>query len=108
MNTDDPMMGFDLATLGTNTTIRSYPCSSVFIRVHLCSNVFRFQNKKPPAKPAADYPRSAPGLDRGRSHSEEPGDLPVVGDVDRARARHLGQAGHRHDVAADHHDELGA
>src|SRR5262245_14267501 len=39
--------------------------------------------------------------------SEQPDDLPVD-QVDLHRRRHLGQARHGHDVAADHHDELGA
>src|SRR5258708_35658691 len=44
----------------------------------------------------------------GMTLLEQPDDLSVVVHVDRAGRRDLGQARHRHDVAADHHHEFRA
>src|SRR5688572_17793403 len=38
---------------------------------------------------------------------EQPDDFAVVGEIDPLGRRHLGQSRHGHDIAADHHDELG-
>src|SRR6266404_9378047 len=63
-------------------------------------------------------PGMAKGVTRAEPHpvtlrgptancSEQSDYPPLLVDVDRVGGRHLGQPGHRHDVAADHHDELG-
>src|SRR5258706_4685413 len=54
--------------------------------------------------PAGVYPGM---LEAGAGMTlEQPNNLPVVIKVDRASRRHLREARHGHDVAADHHDEL--
>src|SRR5262245_28558510 len=59
-----------------------------------------------PAKSSAPL---APMGDRGvaRTLPETPYHLPGIVDIDGIGRRHLGQAGHGHDVTTDHHDELG-
>src|SRR6267378_788272 len=48
----------------------------------------------------------SPLVGLARRRSEQPDDL-AVDQVDLDRGRHLGKPGHRHDIPADHHDELG-
>src|SRR6266436_6323571 len=48
------------------------------------------------------------GMTAGLMQSEQPGDSSVFADRDVVRRRDARQAGHRHDLAADDDDELGA
>ena len=86
-----------------STSVSSSPASPRCSTACGCSSA-----SIPRASARRTPPRSATTGSTAWSGLEQPRNLPVVRDVDVVRRRGHRQARHRHDVAADHHDELRA